>query len=521
MAIERDKATGRHKVTILIPPKRDIRPRPVRTPLTRARGSLLAFLRDLFRGGPNPFLASPIAALIDRQLRIERQARAAGRDEAAAEGLITQIDAALDRHLRDSIDRADEGLDQLDRYADEEEDYLENCRPAAIKASLDTELDRIASDVNGELGPLATEEAKRRVALDHFMNDNRLKRTIYWGKPITGQSVYLMIFITVFEFVLNTAFFSGTQRSGMIGGAALAMLLSVTTIVLGIGFGIAFQFSSIRAEGRGWFGRLGAVLLGFATLYYLLLLTLARLAGESGDTRMFVTAAREIQLHPFAGLLDLPALAYFFFSIAVIAGVFFKYIDTMGHFPRIRSHRLALDKAEKEYDEIQRGLIEAARSQTDESLKALEAAPGLIQATMRAISELVMNYENVVDRLKSDMKDVRDAARLLVGVVQQHCGLAGASDRLSLDYSAVAAAEARLIEFRARAARLEQWEEVNPAAVDRCREQMIALGRTKLEQIERRCDEVRQERYRDLGGVAPPLPQVGERDTPAWMPAPL
>jgi hypothetical protein len=520
MRIKKNDTTGGHYVSILVPPDRAKRVRYAKVPLVPARKGFIGFIVDMLRGGPNPFLASPIATSLDRQLKIEKQAKgvANSKSEAAATGLITQIDAALDRFMRESFDRADEELDQLDRYVDEEEDYLENCRPTAIQANLETELDKVHNDVNGELGPIATSEARARVARDNFVGDNELKRTLYWGKPVTRQSIYLILGITAFEFLLNTAFFSGTQRSGIIGGAALAMLLSVTTIILGVAFGITFQFSNTRSEGRGWFGRLGAIILLFTTVYYLLLLTLARLAGESGDTHMFAAAAREIQVHPFSGLLDLPALAYFFFSVAVIAGVFYKFIDTMGHFPRIRSHWLSLNRSEKEFEEVQFGLIDAARSKVDESLEALEAAPGLIQLTTRAIHELVINYENVVDQFRNDMKDIKDAARLLVGVVCQHTGLDDDRVRLTIDYGPpLAAVAARLDVFRQRTAKLESWDEINSAAVDKCRHEMTEAGRTALREIEARCDEVRQERYRDLGGTAPPLQVSAALDNVAWL----
>ncbi|HEX2764501.1 MAG TPA: hypothetical protein VHM92_11765 [Allosphingosinicella sp.] len=481
-----------------------------------------SFIADLFRGGPNPFLGSPIAADVDRRQKIEKQARLIGTagGKEGADALVAGVDVGLTRPWQESLARADAELDQLDLHLAEEEDFLENCRPRAIRANLEKRLGKILNDVSGELGPLASNEAKRRIALDHFMADHHLERTTYWGKRLTANSIYLMIGITLFEFVLNTLFFSGTQRSGMIGGAGLAMLLSVVTIVLGIGLGIAFQNSGVNARGGGWFGRAGAIALLAAMIFYLLLLTLARVAGEAGDTKMFVTAAREIQVHPFSGLLDLPALAYCFFTIGVVALVYSKFIGTMGHFPGLRGHRLDLNSAEEEFDDIQRGLIEAARSQVDQALDALDAAPGLIQMTTRAIAELTMNYENVVDQLRSDMKEIQDAARLLVGVVQLHTGRYEGGAAVSLDYaSPVTAAELRLKDFKERAERLEAWEEINTATIEKCGEQMTAIGKEKLAEIELRCEEVRQERYRDLGGIAPPVQPAGNNnESVAWLP---
>jgi hypothetical protein len=522
MWIKKDENSGNQSVSILIPPKREKRSRFTKRPVPRRRGAFFSFIADLFRGGPNPFLGSPIAAEIDRRQKIEKQARLIGNTggKEGTDALIAGIDVGLNVPWQESLARADAELDQLDLYLAEEEDFLENCRPRAIKANLEKRLGKILNDVSGELGPLATSEAKYRIALDHFMTDHRLERTTYWGKPVSAQAIYLMIGITLFEFVLNTLFFSGTQRSGIIGGAGLAMLLSVVTIVMGIGFGIAFQNSGPSSRGGGWFGRIGAIAMMAALIFYLLLLTLARVAGEAGDTQMFATAAREVQIRPFSGLLDLPALAYCFFTIGVIALVYSKFIGTMGHFPGLRGHRLDLNHAEREFDEIQQGLIEAARAQVDQALDALDAAPGLIQMTTRAIGELTMNYENVVDQLRGDMKEIHDASRLLVGVVHLHTGRFEGGETVTVDYVApVTAAEARLVQFKERATRLEAWEEINTATIEKCGEQMTAIGKEKLQEIELRCDEVRQERYRDLGGIAPPVHSAGNNnENVAWLP---
>jgi hypothetical protein len=500
MAISKNES-GVHYVNILVPPDRERRVRYEKLPLVGSRNGFVGFILDLLRGAPNPFLASPIATAVDRRMKIEKQARAASRGDAGtADALSTQVDAALDRYLRGSVDEADQVLDQLDRHLDEEKDFLENCRPSAIKANLEVKLEEIVDDVNAHFGPAAANVARRRMTLDNFVSDNGVERTLWWGRPITRQSIYLILAITAFEFVLNTAFFSGSQRSGIIGGAALAMLLSITTVILGIGFGISYQFSHPRAEGRGWYGKIGILLLLLGTLYYLLLLTLARLAGESGDIHMFTTAAREIQVHPFYGLLDVPALAYFFFSIAVIAGVFYKFIDTMGHFPRIRSHRLALERAEEELEDIRLGMAASVRTTTDDAIKALDAAPNIIQVTVRAIKDLVMNYENVADQFRNNVKDIKDASRLLIGVIRQHVGSAGEESTMTIDYAApLSAMDERLELFRTRANRLQEWEEINPASVDKCRAEMAALGKRKLHEVERRCEEVCRERYEEIG----------------------
>lgn len=504
MAIKKNVETGGYYVTYIASVDRSKRRDYQKLPIKRPRNGFIEFIANLFRREPYPFAASPIAAAIDRKIKVEKQVRIASKngDPSVGGPLAIQIDALLGFYLRESEKMADVELDRLDRYADEEENCLRECRPSEIEGQLESELEKIVNDINGELGTPATLLGRQQAALANFVEDNRLKRTIHWGKPVTRQSIYLLLGITAFEFVLNTAFFSGSQRSGVVGGAALAGLLSITTMILGVAFGLAFQFSNSRAEGRGWYGRAAIIPLAGGTLFYLLLLTLARIAGEAGDLKMFATAAREIQIHPFAGLLDLPALAYFFFSIAVIAGVFFKYIDTMGHFPRLRHRRLAADHAEEEVAAIRTGMTKVTKENVDEAQRALDAAPSLVEAAIVPIKSLLMNYENVTDQFRANVKDIQDAARTLASVVCRHLQLPEMT--FTIDYAAaLAAVESRLGEFRDRAKRLQEWEEVSQAAMDKCRRSMNALGATKLSEIEARCNAAITARGATL-------------DTPAW-----
>lgn len=498
MGIQKNQQTGNYFVTYVPFVDRTKRRSFRKAPLVRPRSAFIQFFIDLFRGGSNPFLASPIATAIDRRLKVEKRAKSLARG-GSPDALVTAIDAQLDKYVRDAANEADGELDPLDGYIEQEENCLRKCRPGEIEARLNGELDKVLNDVNSEFGPVAGTFARKRVALENFCEDNRLERTLHWGKPLTRQSVYLIAAITIFEFLLNTAFFSGSQRSGIIGGAALAVLLSVTTIILGVGFGICYQFANPKSEGHGWFGRVGAVILLLTTFYYLLLLTLARMAGEAGEIHMFAAAAREVQVHPFSGLLDLPALAYFFFSIAVIAGVYRKFIDTMGHFPRLRHHRLSADRAEADMEEVRMGMGEAARHYADEAVKAVDGAPGLIEATIIPIKELVMNYENVVDQLRDNLKDIKDAARLLLAVVREHVQVDASA--FSVDYAEpMAKFEARLAAFRKRARDLEDWDDIKQTTIDRCRKVMADRGVAICEEIESRCTAVVEAKYREWSG---------------------
>lgn len=305
----------------------------------------------------------------------------------------------------------------------------------------------------------------------------------------------------------------------MLGGAALAMLLSIVTIVLGVFFGIAFQLSASNAKGGGWFGRILAALLLASTIFYLLLLTLARVAGEAGDLEMFATAAREVQVRPFSGLLDLPALAYCFFTIGVIALIYTKFIQIVGHYRGLRARRLALNHSAENLEVVREDIIADSQEAVDQALEKLQATPDHIQEGTRAISDLAMNYENVVDQLRDDKEQLKDASRLLLRVIRIRSGIRESAEEPTIDFdSPVAKAEGRFSEFKEHTARLERWEEVDNRAVEKCGEELIAVGQRMLSEIETECNDVRNERYHALGGIAPPLRSESDNDNVAWLP---
>jgi hypothetical protein len=156
-------------------------------------------------------------------------------------------------------------------------------------------------------------------------------------------------------------------------------------------------------------------------------------------------------------------------------------------------------------------MLDHARAVTDEAIRAVDAAPNIIQATVRAIKDLLMNYENVVDQFKNNIKDIKDAERLLVRVVRRHVSDSNLTLEDSLDYvGPVQQIDARLASYRDRALKLQEWEEVSPATVDKCRAEMAALGKCKTGEIELRCIEIRDERYRAMGGTGA-SPQITPR----------
>src|SRR4051812_40218478 len=261
MPIKKDASTGWHFISYLVPVREKKRMRYRPSPLARPSSSLFGFIADLIRGGPNPFLASPVAYNIDRSIKLERNAKAAARrgGAGAAAQLASQIESELRQYLHQSHGRADEVLDALDLETNEEEIKLEECRPNTIKEGFKGEVEEIIDDVDGHLGPSARQLHDSQHEHDKFIEDYSLesKKGVHPGHRIDTKFLLTIIAVTAFEFVLNTAFFSGSQKNGMIGGAALAMILSISTIFLGVCFGWSYQFSDSRADGNGWRGRIG------------------------------------------------------------------------------------------------------------------------------------------------------------------------------------------------------------------------------------------------------------------------
>src|ERR1700743_997423 len=76
MAIQKNERTGNYFVTYVPFVDRTNRKPFIKAPLVRQRSQFVQFFIDLFRGGPNPFLASPIATAVDRRLKVEKRAKA-------------------------------------------------------------------------------------------------------------------------------------------------------------------------------------------------------------------------------------------------------------------------------------------------------------------------------------------------------------------------------------------------------------------------------------------------------------
>jgi hypothetical protein len=514
MPIRKDASSGWHFISYLVPVREKKRMRYQPSPLATPQRSLFGFFADLFRRGPNPFLASPVAYNIDRRIKLEREAKGLARrgGEGAQAQLAGQIEGQLRAYLHRSHGRADEVLDALDIETNEEETQLEECRPNAIKEEFKGQVEEVIDDVDGHLGPVARHFHECQREHDKFIDDYSLesKKGVHAGHRIDTRFLLSLIAVTAFEFVLNTAFFSGSQKSGMIGGAALAMILSISTIFLGVCFGWSYQFADPRADGDGWRGRLGFVVFTLATAFYLLLLTLARRAGDNGDLDMFGTAAREIQLHPFSGILDLPALGYCFFSIGVITLVSWKFVDTMGHFPRIRGHKLAIENADLAFEDVRRGMAAELESRIDAAIAKLDDVPSILQARKLALKEILVDYENVVSQLNADIRELRDAEHIMVGVVRSYLGGDKAKYAVEVEYKEELDYFAqRLAAFTTRIAALLQRAQVSQSAIDKSRTEMGTLGKRKRKELEHACEALRQGKPPPRLPRADPPPQGG------------
>ena len=467
----------------------------VKAPIVDPRPSLLAFFGDLFRRGPNPFKASPMASEIDRRLKIEKRARLIGKtgstSDAAALPLLSSIHVALQRYWRSSVDRADTELDRLDGQLVMEKGHLENCRPKIIQANLDGQLRKIIDNVGPDIGPLAKDCASNEYILDKFRKQHDLPETTSWGKIVTRSDFTDLLGIMAVEFILNSLFFSASQKNGLIGGAGLAAQLSIAPLVLGAALGLSYQFMHLRSEGKGWLGKIGAPIFAFAGIFYLLLLTLARYAGDKGELEIFASASVEIKTEPFAGLFDLPALAYFFFSIAVIGAVFFKFINSFGTFPGLWKRTVAVAKSDQAFESELSEMMDATRHITDGEVQRLDAVPDILQQTVVPIKELQMNFENILDQYRNDVRDIRDSERLLVSVVATyvHSESYGELSKGDGNYTAGHAdqmdhLDQRKSKFLNDADELLSWEEVSQSSIDKCREAMIANGQLALKGVE-------------------------------------
>jgi hypothetical protein len=177
----------------------------------------------------------------------------------------------------------------------------------------------------------------------------------------------------------------------------------------------------------------------------------------------------------------------------------------MGHFPRIRNHVLAVETAEAEFEQVRLGMAEELERRTDAAVAKLDDVPTILQARKLALKEIFVDYENVVQQFYSDVQEMLDAQDLLVGVIRLHTGSSVAETTSDVDYrGANEGIASRLDTFRKRIDDLLRRAEVSQAAIDRCRGEMINLGKRKRKELELECEALRD----------PPPTPAPRRDPP-------
>lgn len=505
MSLKKDAATGSFILSAAkaVEANRTRRKKYVKHALQPRKQGFGSWLRNLFYFAPDPFAGSPIASLIGKQTRLVKAcgyARESSDSIGEDHHVVLLVRSGLDDHLTDAETEADSFTDPLTTALNQEEAFLDMCEPEKIRTELEVDLQQEHDGLGGVFTPLARQAAEDRIHLDNFRQMHGLPKTFYWGQLFTTGNIFLIMGIILFEFLLNSIFFAAANPLGMIGGASLALVLSLATVVLGVGMGIAYQYNHPRAEGEGWIGKVMFFVVSLGILFFLLLLTLARLAGEGGDLNMFRTAAVQIQTAPFSGLLDLPSLGYFFFSIGVIFYTAFKYVSIMGRFPGLRRRVLHAQHSETAYDTEVSGAGDHFRSMGEEQIEALDSLPMFIQQTVLPMKTIEMDFENVVDQFRNDCRSIGNAAKLLISYINSH----SIGNKLDVGTFAnqecatsMAAHEKKLAEIRGRINQLVNRDEIQKATIDKCRNSMNQTLKQALDKLDARCKDIKEAQYRE------------------------
>jgi hypothetical protein len=505
MGLKKDAVTGSFILTAAkaVEANRTRRRKYVKHALQPRKQGFVNWLRNLFYFAPNPFSGSPIASFIGKQTRLVKACSSARKSSDSIgedHHVVLLVRSGLHDHLADAETEADSFTDPLTTALDQEEAFLDMCEPEKLRTELEVDLQRELDGLGGAFTPMARQAGEDRIHLDNFRSMHGLPKTFYWGQQFSTGNIFLIMGIILFEFLLNSLFFAAANPLGIIGGASLALVLSLATVVLGVGMGIAYQYNHPRAEGAGWIGKIIFAIVSLGILFFLLLLTLARLAGEGGDLNMFRTAAAQIQVAPFSGLLDLPSLGYFFFSIGVICYTSFKYISIMGRFPGLRRRILLAQQSETAYDTEVSGAGDHFTSIGEEQIEALDSLPIFIQQTLLPMKTIEMDFENVVDQLRNDSKSIGNAAKLLTSYINSH------SIGHKLDVSSfaneectasIAAHDGKLAIIRERVHQLVNRDETQKTTIDRCRNSMNQTLKQALEDLDTRCKDIKDEQYRE------------------------
>ncbi len=474
-----------------------------KTPLVRPRNAFLAFLENLFGGG-DPFAVSPIASEISREADLKKDLRHLARKNFDNEGiadlhLVTKINKALDAKIDDSRARTDGVLDTLNTDLNQEEAFLDKCRPEKMRADMIGKLKSETGKLRTKLSNEAKRDAEHHVDLYEFRGRNEIHRTEAWGKRVSTGLILGLIGVVTFEFILNMFFFSGTDPTGFVGASGTAMILALATIFLGCFFGIAYQYTHPRAPGGGWTGIIMLPFLLFAMGFYVLLLTLVRLAGEAGDLEPIRAAGDMMMTNPFQGLLNLPALAYFFFTVGIISLVAWKYVSINGRFPGLRDRHLAAIDSTQDFDDSVAEHVDNGHDITSKYIDILDCLPNFIQKTVLPIKVLVMSHENMVDQYRDDVRDIEDAGELLFGFVHEELGRSGRKNARALRESNDLSNPAYHYDdrdqlFKERAETMIGRDMIKPEALESCRAAMQNDAAREIERMEAEAALLRTER---------------------------
>jgi hypothetical protein len=394
--------------------------------LVGSDGGLFAVLRRLFGGRPRLFAASAIADKIDRGLLISRQVLDRRNPSPIDPGsrLHEAVSNQLREHAISAYTRADNALDGIDDSMKQESAWLDEARPEEILSTLETKLEDKRVNLHVDLLPCAHEMMKARITWEEFKYRNALPDDVDWGKrydlAVFGQVGILLLF----EFVANALFQSDTQQTGLIGGVLVATLTSIATILLGVLFGSGRQLTHRTVKGGGWTGGFLIALAFMLSYVFVSLLSLVRVAGESGNLHPLEAARMQLMGDPFAGvraMLDLPAFAYTLCIVALIVIVMRKFLAYNGIFPGARKRMMSYLDAQEAFEDQYDDEIADVKVIAHEHSQLLEAAPAFIVSCKVPIQTLVADHENVVEQHLHDTDDIKGAGRLFAAFVREHC----------------------------------------------------------------------------------------------------
>lgn len=520
MANKSDRVRG---VDFISAPKvRSTRTRYVKSPLVRERRGLLAWLARLLGRRVRPFAGSTIAEEIDGGLLFSARVLARDPHTSLAPGSTT-VESATGRLLgyaREACTRADNALDEIDDNLRQEEHWLDDCRPENIVKTLRAELDKAERETSAELARYTRRLVAARTEFEAFRARHRLDDDVRYGKPFDFSVVGQLGVLFLLEFVLNSAFQASVLKGGLLAGVTFAGFTSMATILIGVFLGLGAQLRRQPLAKGGWLGYTLLALFAGVCFVFISLLTLMRVAGDAGDLNPIETARAQISANLLAGLgalLELPALAYAIFVVALIAGVAVKFLSYAGQYPGYRKHGLHLEKAGSDLERLRFAASDEIRELGDQHNQKLHRTPDFIVSCTAPIRTLAADHENAIDQYDNDRADIATAARLFDSFIGEHTG--GRSEdletrtRIELDRYAERLA-ARHQAFLAKADQLCRREDVSDASIESARQQFATVLRdaqAHLDANEKRLlDEERIRHHAEMSWRPPNLAVAAE-----------